>query len=145
MAETKQSPQAFPAAFLGSPDGNVLNAALGTPVWGSDDGVTASTTQTRAGGFAIKYPITRISSANASDAVTLGGPGAVVKAGSVFAVINESGATIQVFPPGASDTIDGGSVGAAVNLGNNKGALFFASANIGGVVTWVSLAAAKSS
>ena len=134
MAEVKQTPQPFQPGFR-LIDGSALNAVNAVEVLASDDGLTASTVQTRAGGAAITLPITRVSAATSSDAVTLGGAGAVVAPGTIFYIANKSGQTIQVFPPGANDKIDGGAVGAAVNLGNAKIGLYIVSANIGGVLT----------
>ncbi len=60
----------------------------------TQDAVTASTTQTQAGGTKIVASWTNISVANASDAVTL--PQA--QPGLCISFINSSGNTIQVFP-----------------------------------------------
>lgn len=144
MAVVSQTPQPFQPGFR-LIDGAALNASISQEVLASTDGVTASITQTRAGGLAITFPVTRVSSANASDAVTLGGAGAVVAAGTIFIIANKGGQTIQVFPPGASDKIDGGAAGASVNLGNGKLGIYVVSANIGGVLTINSGAMAVSS
>lgn len=125
-------------------DGSDLNDAFSQEVAGAQDAITASTTQTRAGGAAITVPVNRVSSANASDAVTLCGvkgttPSVEVRAGMKFWVKNTSGQTIQVFPPGASDTIDGGSAGAAVNLATASIGFYMCTAvTAAGVATWAS-------
>jgi hypothetical protein len=134
MAEVDQVPQQFQPGFR-LIDGSQLNSWLQLLALGSADALVPSTTQTRAGGTAIKYSLTRVAAANASDAVTLGGAGAVVPAGAVFVIANKSTQVIQVFPPGANDKIDGGSVGAAVNLTNAFIGVYIVTANIGGVLT----------
>ena len=146
MAVVSQTPQPFQPGFR-IIDGSSLNAILASPNFSTADGITASTTQTRVGGTVIPVASTliRVSAANASDAVTLGGAGAVIPAGDFFIIANKSGQTIQVFPPGANDKIDGGAAGAAVNLGNAKIGFYFISANIGGVLTINSGAMAVSS
>ncbi len=127
----------FPGGFA-LIDGNALNAALGSPQLSSQNAITASTTQTRAGGIAIKARSSRVSSANSGDAVTLLGLGGVPTPGAIFWIANKSGQTIQVFPPGASDTIDGGSAGAAVNLATACIGFYMCCAVVGGLGTWVS-------
>lgn len=131
------SPNLFPVGFQPI-DGNVLNAALANPQLSSQNAITASTTQTRAGGTAITARASRVSVANASDAVTLLGAGAVPALGAIFWIANKSGQTIQVFPPGAGDNIDGGAVGAAVNLATACIGFYQCLAVVGGVATWVS-------
>lgn len=131
------TPQPFVPGF-GLVDGTVLNSALALPAISSQNAVTASTTQTRLGGTAITAGMTNVSVANASDAVTLGGVGAVVKAGTIYWIKNTSGQTIKVYPPGASDTIDGGAAGANVTLTTASIGFYMAVANVGGVVTWES-------
>src|ERR1700678_250785 len=115
-------------------DGTALNAAVGAENLASTDAIVASTTQTRLGGTAVKTPVSRVSSANNLDAVTLGGAGAVLQTG-FYIIANKSGQTIQVFPPGANDTIDGGAAGAAVQLSNAKLGLYIIALNNGGVLT----------
>jgi hypothetical protein len=144
MAVVSQSPQPVVPGFR-LLDGTQLNTLFGQIVLGSTDGITASTTQTRAGGKAITQAITRVATANSSDAVTLGGAGGVVAAGTVFIIANKSGQTIQVFPPGSGDAIDGGTAGASVNLANAKIGLYVVTANIGGVLTIASGGMAVSS
>lgn len=139
MAEVKQTPQTFQPGFRLF-DGTALNAAFAQIVNGTDDAAVPSTTQTRLGGTAVAYGITRCAAANGSDAFTLGanGAGSVIPAGAVFLIANKSGATVQVFPPGANDKIDGGTAGAAVNLTTAKIGIYIVTANIGGVLTLVS-------
>ena len=62
--------------------------------YSSQDAVTASTTQTQAGGTKIAATLTNVSSANGSDAITFpkGNPG------NQITIINSSGQTIQAFP-----------------------------------------------
>lgn len=116
-------------------DAGLLSSIISEALFSSQDGVTASTTQTRAGGTPIVATFSRISSANASDAVTLEGAGAVVQAGDWWVIANKSGQTVQVFPPGVNDKIDGGTAGAAVNLSTAKLGVYIVTANVGGVLT----------
>lgn len=79
--------------------------------------LTASTTQTQAGGLALTKQINRVTtSANSGDAVTL----PALSPGQWVDVYNAGANPISVFPNGASDTIDGGSAAAAVTLTNAK-------------------------
>lgn len=124
-------------------NGDDLNAAFANDVTAAADGLVASTMQTRLGGISINTPVSRVGTANASDAVTLCGPpgvaGAILpQAGMTFWVKNTSGQTIQVFPPGANDTIDSGAAGAAVNLATASIGFYMCTAVIGGVATWAS-------
>ena len=88
---------------------------------GVANGLTASVTQTRAGGLALTKTVNRVTTvANASDAVTL----PALAAGQSCVVYNDGAHPMSVFPNGASDAIDGGSGGAAVTLTNGKRARF---------------------
>lgn len=60
----------------------------------TQDGITAGTTQTQAGGTIITAAISNVSTATNNDAVTL--PQAMP--GRTVIIINSSGQTIQVFP-----------------------------------------------
>lgn len=92
---------------------------------GVTTGITASTTQTRAGGTALTKTINRVTtSANSGDAVTL----PAMTAGQSVFVFNDGANPIKVFPNGASDAIDGGSGGASVTLTNAKRAIFICTA-----------------
>jgi hypothetical protein len=83
--------------------------------------LTASTTQTRAGGTALTKEINRVTvAANSGDAVTL----PALAPGQSAEVYNDGANPISVFPNGASGAIDGGSGGAAVTLTNAKRAKF---------------------
>lgn len=132
-------------------DGADLNAQLALGQGSTQNAITASATETRIAGTAITAAYSRVSSAGASDAVTLCGvsganPSISVAAGLQFWIKNESGQTIQVFPPGASDTIDGGSAGAAVNLANaSTGVYTCVAVSSAGIATWVSAKMAVSS
>jgi hypothetical protein len=142
MAEVSTTPTLFQPGFR-LIDGTDLNKAIAGFSLSTDSGVTASTVQTRAGAKQLTQAITSVTTSAASDAVKLPASGA--GALNMLVVFNESGQTVQVFPGGANDIIDGGTAGAAVNLGNNKGAIFACVLEAGGVRTWMSLAAAKSS
>ena len=79
--------------------------------------LTASTTQTRAGGTALTHAINCITTcANSGDAVTL----PALSPGQSEVVYNDGAHPASVFPNGGSDTIDGGSGGASVALANAK-------------------------
>jgi hypothetical protein len=84
--------------------------------------ITASITQTRAGGTALTTKYNNVTVvANAADAVTL----PALTAGQGVVVFNNGAHSASVFPNGASDTIDGGSGGASVALANTKRCLYF--------------------
>lgn len=83
--------------------------------------LTASITQTRAGGLALTKDINNITTcAHSGDAVTL----PALTAGQSVIVRNAGANPASVFPNGASDAIDGGSGGASVTLTNGKAAMF---------------------
>lgn len=81
----------------------------------SQDSVTASTTQTQAGGTVLLAAVSRITVANASDAVTLG---FTANPGGSFTIINDSGQTIQLFPK-LGDKINDAATNAAVTIADN--------------------------
>ncbi len=85
-------------------------------------GLTASTTQTLAGGLALTKAINNVTTvANAGDAVTL--PALAV--GQSIVVYNSAATnSMKVFPNGSSVAIDGGTAGASVNLAAGKRARF---------------------
>ena len=85
----------------------------------SNGAITASTTQTQAGGTALNYGFNSVSSANASDAVTL--PKAVK--GTFLVLVNHSGQTIQLFPA-VGDTINAALVNAAVTVATATTSLY---------------------
>lgn len=87
----------------------------------TQDAVTASTTQSQAGGTVLNASITRITVANSSDAVTLGFS---ATAGRSFVIINDSGQTIQLFPKG-SDKINDASASAAVTIADNTSSDYY--------------------
>jgi len=85
-------------------------------------GLTASTTQTLAGGLALTKYINYVSTvANAGDAVTL----PALAPGQACVVFNAAATnSMKVFPNAASVAIDGGTAGASVNLAATKRAMF---------------------
>ncbi|MBF0560721.1 MAG: hypothetical protein HQL37_01645 [Alphaproteobacteria bacterium] len=92
------------------------------PVTAAATGITAATTQTRVGATALTVKVNNIATvANSGDAVAL--PAAI--AGKSVVIFNSGAHPASVFPAGASDTIDGGSAGAAVTLTNAKRAEFY--------------------
>lgn len=103
-------------------------------------GVTASTTQTRAGATQLTGAYNNITTcANASDAVGLPD---IVFIGQQVWVTNAGANAAKVFPSsatgGASTTIDGGSAAASVTLTNAKSALFTATT----LTNWQSIGSA---
>lgn len=83
--------------------------------------LSASATQTRAGGTAMTKRVNRFTTvASSGNAGTL--PALAV--GQSVEVYNDGANPMSVFPNGASNTIDGGSGGAAVTLTNTKRARF---------------------
>jgi hypothetical protein len=81
----------------------------------SQGNVTASTTQTQAGGLQIILDTVRVTSANNNDALTM----PISQAGDRITVINASGQTIQVFPA-LGDAINALGANAAFSLVNTK-------------------------
>lgn len=81
----------------------------------STNGITASTTQTQAGGTVLRSTINRITSANASDAVTLGFQAVP---GREVTIINDSGQTIQLFPY-SGDKLNDAAANASVSIADN--------------------------
>ena len=146
MTEVTNTPAPFKPGFR-LIDGSQLNAANASFLKSTDSGIVASTVQTRAGAKALTAVINQVTSANASDAVGLPPSGANPTTGMPYAnlllVDNTGGQTIQVFPGGANDVLDGGAAGASGNLGNNKAAWYACVSDIGGVRTWISMAATK--
>jgi hypothetical protein len=146
MTEVTNTPAPFVPGFR-LIDGSALNAALAGFLKSTDSGIVASTVQTRVGAKALSAVINQVTSANASDAVSLPPSGANPTTGQPYSnlllIDNTSGQTIQVFPGGANDVLDGGAVGAAGNLSNAKAAWYAVVSDIGGVRTWISMAATK--
>ncbi len=84
--------------------------------------ISASATQTRAGGTALTKGVNNITTCAVSgDAVTM----PALAAGNSVVIFNNGAQPASVFPDGASDTIDGGSGGAAVTLTNGKRCIYF--------------------
>ncbi len=104
-------------------DTGVFNTSITTPLVISSGinarsvqtGITASTTQTRVGGYALTKALNVVATAaNSGDAVTL----PAMTAGQSVTIFNNGANPIKVFPNGSGDTIDGGSAGASVTLTN---------------------------
>lgn len=86
-----------------------------------ENGIVASGTQTRAGGYALTKAISRITTVGTiGDAVTL----PALAPGQSAVIYNDGANAAKVFPNGASDAIDGGSAGASVTLSAGKRARF---------------------
>lgn len=83
--------------------------------------LSASTTHTQAGGTPLTTEINVLATvANAGDAATLG----MTSVGQSQEIYNAGAHSAQIFPFGASDTIDGGSPAASVSLAAGKRASF---------------------
>ncbi len=144
MAAVSSTPTPFQPGFR-LVDGAALNTAFAIDIVSAGDGFTASTTQTRLGGLPLTRGVTCIDTANNNDAVTLCGPmanplpqGSIQpQAGMQILVHNNSGNTIQVFPPGANDVIEGNAAGAAVNLSTNRIGFYQCISVVGGVSSWI--------
>lgn len=76
------------------------------------DALTASTTQTQAGGTALHHGLNIVASAAGSDAVTM--PATAVL-GATLILVNHSGQTIQLFPA-VGGTINAAAANAAVTV-----------------------------
>lgn len=76
------------------PNGYITILPAGNTASGAEDGITASTTQTQAGGTELNYRNYRISTANLNDAVTL--PQGIP--GMRMAIQNATAVTAGVFP-----------------------------------------------
>ena len=89
-------------------------SASGLVKYSAASGLTASTTQTQAGGLALTAQINEVATvANASDAVTL----AALTPGQWQDIYNDGSHAMKVFPA-ASGNIDGAGANAAVTLTN---------------------------
>ena len=87
----------------------------------TQDAVTASTTQTQAGGTVLRASITRVTVANSSDAVTLG---FTATPGRMFTIINDSGQTINLFPA-VGDKLNDAAANAAVSIADNTSSDYY--------------------
>ena len=90
-------------------------------VFAADAGLTADNNDDQANALALTSTFNQITTGGSNDAVKL----LSAIAGLMQVVINETGATIQVFP-NSSDKIDDGSANAATTVANNAVAQFFA-------------------
>lgn len=99
----------------------------------TNDAVTASTTQTQAGGTKIYGGFTNVSSASSSDAITF----PVALPGQWMVVVNSSGQTIQAFPA-KGDKINAAAKDAAVTIATATTSVFIVTATLqwwGGAIT----------
>ena len=81
----------------------------------TQDAMTASTTQTLAGGTLINAAISRITVANANDAITLNFNAI---AGRKFTIINDSGNIVTLFPK-LGDKLCDAAISAGVTIADN--------------------------
>ncbi len=91
---------------------------------GVSGAITASVTQSRGQGLLANFWNRITVCAHSGDAVTL----QALANGQAAVIFNDGANPASVFPNGASDTIDGGSGGAAVTLTNAKRAIFLKTA-----------------
>ena len=111
-------PQSLQVLDPGIRMGDIQALANAVAQWlyaSSQDAITASTTQTQVGGTVLNATISRITSANSSDAVTLGFS---ASPGRSFEIINDSGQTISLFPK-SGDKLNDASKDAAVTIADN--------------------------
>ena len=107
-------------AITGGTISGVTLSTAGLSAASAAAGLTASTTQTQAGGLALTSQINEVSTvANAGDAVTL----AVMTPGQYQEVYNDGAHAMKVFP-GASQAIDTAGANASVTLTNAKACLY---------------------
>lgn len=112
--------QILPGPQLGDLQ-SLANAISGFTGMSSQDSITASTTQTQVGGTVLDATISRITTAAASDAVTLARQ---AKPGRGIIIINDSGQTIQLFPL-LGDKINDAAANASVTIADNTLSIYF--------------------
>ena len=98
------------------------------------DALTASTTQTQAGGTALHHGINIVATASGSDAVTM--PGTTVL-GAILVLVNHTGQTIQLFPA-KGGKINAANTDAAVTVGDTTTSIYICGVNNqwwGGAIT----------
>ena len=81
----------------------------------TQDAITASTTQTQVGGTVLRTTISRITVANANDAVTLN---FAASPGRSFYIINDSGNIVTLFPK-LGDKLCDAAINAGVTIADN--------------------------
>jgi hypothetical protein len=107
-------------AITGGTISGVTLSSAGLAATSVAAGLTASVTQTQAGGLALTAQVNEVATvANASDAVTL----AVMTPGQWQEVYNDGAHAMKVFP-GASQAIDAAGANASVTLTNAKGCFY---------------------
>ncbi len=98
------------------------------------DAITASTTQTQAGGTVLHHGLNIVATANGSDAVTM--PQTTVL-GAHLLLVNHSGQTIQLFPA-VGGTINAANANAAVTVATATTSVYVCGVNNqwwGGAIT----------
>ena len=114
--------------------GELANAILYAGGMSTQNAITASTTQSQIGGTKIYFVINRITSANASDAITLAFN---ADAGRSFVIINDSGQTITMYPK-SGDKLNDAATDAAVSIADNTVSTYYCPVRLlwfGGAVT----------
>lgn len=87
----------------------------------TQNAVTASAVETQAAGTPIKVAISRVTTAGATDAVTLA---IKATAGASFVIINDSGQTVTLFPK-VGDKLNDALQDAAVTIADNTISEYF--------------------
>lgn len=106
---------------LGSLTSRWATANIVRPMFGVQDGITASTTQTQ-GQQPLTIALNRVSTvANANDVVTL----PVTQVGMLCAIRNDGANTLQIFPRSGS-SINGGATDASITLAAGSASILFA-------------------
>ena len=98
------------------------------------DALTASTTQTQAGGTALHHGLNIVATAAASDAVTMPTNSVL---GNILIIVNHTGQTIQLFPA-VGGTINAASKNAAVTIATATTSVYVFGVNAqwwGGAIT----------
>ena len=86
----------------------------------TQNAITASTTQTQVGGTVIIASLSRVTVANANDAVTLG---FAASPGGSFTILNDSGQTITLFPK-LGDKLCDAAINAGVTIADNTSSTY---------------------
>ena len=135
---TKSVPTDLQTLNLGAPSlgdvGNIVDTIMRDYGRNNYDALTASTTQTQAGGTKLFHGLNIVATASGSDAVTM--PATSVL-GAMLVLVNHTGQTIQLFPA-KGGTINAASPDAAVTVATATTSVYVCGANLqwwGGPIT----------
>lgn len=106
--------------------------------WSAERDITASTTQTQAGGTLMEssYNIITVV-ANIDDTVTLPSASTTAAAGRQMCIINEGANRLQIFPSAGQDLGQGDNIPTTLAVGRT--AWFFAISSVGGSKRWTTI------